>query len=241
MLMCISSFNALAPVHRPLGRSTWLKMAHDDQYTSSELSRRSVFAFPGAIAFAGISLLDPSGVWAVDLNKLEISEEQQLSQLSAQEDSAKQMVDAERDAAEKEKKVLKNDYDEYAKDVLEIEKLEKKENKLTKKLTKEGKNLNEKELAKLKVVESDILAAKDRASKEEATLNKDRELLKSRLNEEIKSEKKLKALKADETEVKQAIEEAEILKKEEEEILGVGGNLNSVDAAAAIMKGIGEK
>lgn len=241
MLMCISSFNALAPVHRPLGRSTWLKMAHDDQYTSSELSRRSVFAFPGAIAFAGISLLDPSGVWAVDLNKLEISEEQQLSQLSAQEDSAKQMVDAERDAAEKEKKVLKNDYDEYAKDVLEIEKLEKKENKLTKKLTKEGKNLNEKELAKLKVVESDILAAKDRASKEEATLNKDRELLKSRLNEEIKSEKKLKALKADETEVKQAIEEAEILKKEEEEILGVGGNLNSVDAAAAIMKGIGKK
>lgn len=216
-------------------------MAHDDQYTSSELSRRSVFAFPGAIAFAGISLLDPSGVWAVDLNKLEKSEEQQLSQLSAQEDPAKQMVDAERDAAEKEKKVLKNDYDEYAKDVREIEKLEKKENKLTKKLTKEGKNLNEKELAKLKVVESDILAAKDRASKEEAILNKDRELLKSTLKEEIKSEKKLKALKADETEVKQAIEEAEILKKEEEEILGVGGNLNSVDAAAAIMKGIGKK
>lgn len=218
-----------------------MKMAHDDQYTSSELSRRSVFAFPGAIAFAGISLLDPSGVRAVDLYKLEKSEEQQLSQLSAKEDSAKQNVDVERGAAEKEKKVLKNDYDEYAKDVREIEDLQKKENKIIKKLTKEGKNLNEKELAKLKVVESDISSAKDRASKEEAILNKDRELLKSTLNEEKKSEKKLKALKADELEVKQAIEEAEILKKEEEEILGVGGNLNSVDAAAAIMKGIGKK
>lgn len=241
MLMCISSFDALAPVHRPLGRSTWLKMAHDDQYTSSELSRRSVFAFPGAIAFAGISLLDPSGVRAVDLDKLEKSEEQQLSQLSAKEDSAKQNVDVERGAAEKEKKVLKNDYDEYAKDVREIEDLQKKENKIVKKLTKEGKNLNDKQLAKLRVVESDISSAKDRASKEEAILNKDRELLKSTLNEEKKSEKKLKALKADELEVKQAIEEAEILKKEEEEILGVGGNLNSVDAAAAIMKGIGKK
>lgn len=218
-----------------------MKMAHDDQYTSSELSRRSVFAFPGAIAFAGISLLDPSGVRAVDLDKLEKSEEQQLSQLSAKEDSAKQNVDVERGAAEKEKKVLKNDYDEYAKDVREIEDLQKKENKIVKKLTKEGKNLNEKQLAKLRVVESDISSAKDRASNEEAILNKDRELLKSTLNEEKKSEKKLKALKADELEVKQAIEEAEILKKEEEEILGVGGNLNSVDAAAAIMKGIGKK
>lgn len=241
MLMCISSFNALAPVHRPLGRSTWLKMAHDDQYTSSELSRRSVFAFPGAIAFAGISLLDPSGVRAVDLDKLEESEKQQLSQLSAIEYSAKKSVDAERDDVEKEKKLLRNDYDEYAKDVLEIEKLEKKENKLSKKLTKEGKNLNEKELAKIKVIESDIASAKDRALREEALLNKDTEKLKSTLNEEKKSEKKLKALKADETEVKQAITEAEILKKEEEEILGVGGNLNSVDAAAAIMKGIGKK
>lgn len=218
-------------------------MGADGPSTSSEVSRRSVFSkLPAAAAaIAAVSLSSPASSWAVDLDALEASENSVLGKISSAEKAAEQTL-AEEDALLKvQESALKTDYSAYITDLKAQEKLETKETKLIKKLAKEGTKPDAKQLAKLKEIEGELSAARALTQAQESKVNKDRNSVSKVEKEDNKAKKLIKNLKAEEGEIAQVIEEAEIVKTEEKEILAAGGNLNDVQDSTIISKGVGKK
>lgn len=244
IVLCLSSLEALVPSTRPIQRQgAWLKMGADGPFTSSEVSRRSVFSkLPAAAAaIAAASLSSSASSWAVDLDALEASENSQLGKLSAAEKAAEQAVAEEESLLKAQESALKADYKNYIADLKAQEKLETKETKLIKKLAKEGTKPDAKQLAKLKEIEGELSAARTLTQSQEFKVNADRSSVSKIEKDDNKAKKLIKNLKAEEGEIAQVIEEAEIVKIEEKEILAAGGNLNDVQDSTVISKGVGKK
>ena len=141
----------------------------------------------------------------------------------------------------KQEAALKADYSAYIKDLKAQEKLETKETKLIKKLASEGTKLDAKQLQKLKEIEGELSAAKALTSAQKSKVALDEGAVEKVKTDDRRANSKLAALKANEKEAKEAIEEVEILKAEEAEIISTGGGLDKVDAGSALSKGIGQK